>query len=327
MPMRAIVCPDYGPPEILTVEQKDVPEPGPGQVLVEHKAWGINYVDVLMCAGGYQLKPPVPFIPGLEAAGDVVALGTGVDGIAVGDRVMTSGRPGVFAEFCALEKSQVHSLPSTFDYAEGAAFRSAYMTAWNALTHGGNLQAGEVLLVHGAAGGVGLAAVHIGRLLGAMVIATAGSDDKLAVVKAQGADHVINYSDPTVLREAVKGLTDGRGADVIYDPVGGQVAEESLRCMNYGCRVIYIGFTGGAPVNIRSNLLLIKGATAVGFRAGEIGRRIPGLNEKTIATLYTLAEQGRLRPHISHRLEWPNIQAAMRPIEDRSVIGKVVMTR
>jgi NADPH2:quinone reductase len=322
--MRAIVCPDYGPPEILTVEDRPTPEPGPGQVLVQHKAWGINYVDVLMCAGGYQLKPPVPFVPGLEACGDVMAVGAGVEDFAVGDRVMTSGRPGVFCEYYVAGKGQAHRLPSTFDYAEGAAFRSAYMTAWNALTHGGRLEAGDVLLVHGAAGGVGLAAVHVGRLLGAYVIATAGSDEKLKVVKEQGADHVINYTN-TDLREAAKGLTDGRGADVIYDPVGGDIAEQSLRCMNYGCRVVYIGFTGGPPVSVRSNLLLIKGATAVGFRAGEIGRRIPGLNEKTIATLITLAEQGRLRPHISHRIPWPDVQAAMRPIQERAVIGKAVM--
>jgi NADPH2:quinone reductase len=323
--MRAIVCPDYGPPSILTVEEKPDPTPGPGQVVVQHKAWGINFVDVLMCAGGYQHKPPVPFVPGLEAAGDVVALGAGVEDFAIGDRVMTSGRPGVFAELCALDLEQVHRMPSTFDYIQASGFRSAYMTAWNALTHGGRLQAGDVLVVHGAAGGVGLAAVHVGRLLGAQVIATAGSDEKLAVVKAQGADHVINYSDPRVLRDAVKGLTDGRGADVIYDPVGGRVAEESLRCMNYGCRVVYIGFTGGPPAQIRSNLLLIKGATAVGFRAGEIGRRIPGLNEQTVATLTRLAEQGRLKPHVSHKVKWPDIQAAMKPIEDRTVIGKVVM--
>jgi NADPH:quinone reductase len=322
--MRAIVCPDYGPPEILTVEEQPDPTPGPGQVVVQHKAWGINYVDVLMCAGGYQHKPEVPFVPGLEACGDVVALGEGVDSFKVGDRVMTSGRPGVFCELFVADLEQAHHLPSTFDYAEGAAFRSAYMTAWNALTHGGRLQAGEVLLVHGAAGGVGLAAVHVGKLLGAFVIATAGTDEKLAVVKAQGADEVINYT-TTELRDVVKGMTNGRGADVIYDPVGGDIAEQSLRCMNYGCRVVYIGFTGGPPVSVRSNLLLIKGATAVGFRAGEIGRRIPGLNEQTVATLNQLAEQGRLRPHISHRIKWPDIQAAMRPIQDRAVVGKAIM--
>lgn len=322
--MRAIICPDYGPPEILRVEEQPDPTPGPKQVIVQHKAWGINYVDVLMCAGGYQLKPPVPFVPGLEACGDVVAVGAEVEDFKPGDRVTTSGRPGVFCELYAADPGQVHHLPSTFDYAEGAAYRSAYMTAWNALTHGGRLEAGEVLLVHGAAGGVGLAAVHVGKLLGAYVIATAGTDEKLEVVKAQGADFTINYT-TTDLREAVKGHTDGRGADVIYDPVGGDVAEQSLRCMNYGCRVVYIGFTGGPPVSIRSNLLLIKGATAVGFRAGEIGRRIPGLNEKTIATLNTLAEQGRLRPHISHRIKWPNIADAMRPIQERTVIGKAIM--
>ncbi|MEM1161052.1 MAG: NADPH:quinone oxidoreductase family protein [Pseudomonadota bacterium] len=322
--MRVIVCPDYGPPAGLTVEEMPDPVPGPGQVLVRHRAWGINYVDVLMCAGGYQLKPDVPFVPGLEGAGDVIAVGEGASRFAIGDRVMTSARPGAFAELLAVDEAAATPVPAPFDYAEGAAFRSAYMTAWNALTHGANLRPGEVLLVHGAAGGVGLAAVHVGRLLGAIVIAAAGRDDKLAVVAAEGADHTINYRTQD-LRDRVKGLTDGRGADVIFDPVGGQIAEQSLRCMNFGCRILYIGFTGGPPVDIRSNLLLIKGASAIGFRAGEIGRRNPGLNEKTTATLHRLAEVGRLRPHISQRVKWPDVQAAMQPIQNRTVIGKVVM--
>lgn len=322
--MRAVICREFGPPDTLEVEDRPDPEPAPGEVLVRHRAWGLNYVDVLMCAGGYQLKPDLPFVPGLEAAGDVVALGAGVSGVALGDRVMTSARPGAFAELMATPADKVHKIPAPFDHAEGAAFRSAYMTAWNALVHGARLEAGEVLLVHGAAGGVGLAAVHVGRLLGAIVIATAGRDDKLAVVAGEGADHVINYT-ATPLREAVKAVTGGRGADVIYDPVGGDIAEQSLRCMNYGCRILYIGFTGGPPVRIRSNHLLIKGASAIGFRAGEIGRRNPGLNERTMARLIALAEAGRLRPHISHRAPWPDIAAAMRPIVERDVVGKAVM--
>lgn len=321
--MRAIVCHEFGPPEALTVEERPDPEPGPGEVLVHHRAWGLNYIDLLMCAGGYQLKPDLPFVPGIEAAGDVVALGAGVTGRAVGDRVMTMLRPGAFAELVAIPAAAARPIPAPLDHAEGAVFRSAYVTAWNALIHGARLEAGEVLLVHGAAGGVGLAAVHVGRLLGAIVIATAGSDDKLAVVAREGADHVINYAGG--FRDQVKALTGGRGADVVFDPVGGAVAEESLRAMNYGCRILYIGFTGGAPVHVRSNLLLIKGASAIGFRAGEIGRRKPGLNDQTMARLTALAEAGRLRPHISHRVQWPDVQAAMRPIQDRQVIGKVVM--
>jgi NADPH2:quinone reductase len=160
-------------------------------------------------------------------------------------------------------------------------------------------------------------------MMGAIVIGTAGSDAKLDVVKAEGADHVINYTDG--FKDQVKALTGGRGADVIYDPVGGAVAEESFKAMNYGCRILYIGFTGGPPVQIRSNLLLIKGASAIGFRAGEIGRRIPGLNERTMHDLIALAEAGRLRPHISHRTAWPDVAAAMAPIQNRTVIGKSVM--
>jgi NADPH2:quinone reductase len=321
--MRQITCPAYGPPETLEVEEVPTPSPTPGQVLVRHRAWGINYVDMLMCAGGYQLKPDLPFTPGGEAAGDVIALGEGVEGITVGDRVMISGRYGLFAEVAAVDRAGIQPLPTAFDYAQGAAFKSVYMTAWNALNHGAHLRPGEVLLVHGAAGGVGLAAVHIGRMMGAIVIGTAGSDAKLDVVKAEGADHVINYTDG--FKDQVKALTGGRGADVIYDPVGGAVAEESFKAMNYGCRVLYIGFTGGPPVQIRSNLLLIKGASAIGFRAGEIGRRIPGLNERTMHDLIALAEAGRLRPHISHRTAWPDVAAAMAPIQNRTVIGKSVM--
>ncbi len=321
--MRQITCPAYGPPETLEVEEVPTPSPTPGQVLVRHRAWGINYVDMLMCAGGYQLKPDLPFTPGGEAAGDVIALGEGVEGITVGDRVMISGRYGLFAEVAAVDRAGIQPLPTAFDYAQGAAFKSVYMTAWNALNHGAHLRPGEVLLVHGAAGGVGLAAVHIGRMMGAIVIGTAGSDAKLDVVKAEGADHVINYTDG--FKDQVKALTSGRGADVIYDPVGGAVAEESFKAMNYGCRILYIGFTGGPPVQIRSNLLLIKGASAIGFRAGEIGRRIPGLNERTMHDLIALAEAGRLRPHISHRTAWPDVAAAMAPIQNRTVIGKSVM--
>ena len=321
--MRWIICPEYGPPDRLLVDEAPAPVPAPGQVLVRHRAWGINYVDLLMIAGGYQLKPDTPFIPGIEAAGEVIGLGDDVSDLALGDRVMTSARYGLYAEVAAVDRADVRLLPEAFDYAEGAVFRSAYMTAWNALNHGARLRPGEVLLVHGAAGGVGLAAVQIGRLMGAIVIATAGSDEKLEVVQTEGADHVINYTGG--FKDQVKALTGGRGADVIYDPVGGAVAEESFKAMNYGCRILYIGFTGGPPVQIRSNLLLIKGASAIGFRAGEIGRRLPGLNEKSMADLTALVEAGRLRPHISHRTTWPDAVAAFRPMQDRTVIGKSVM--
>lgn len=321
--MQKIVCPAYGPPKTLVVENASAPALAPGQVLVRHRAWGLNYVDLLMCAGGYQLKPDTPFTPGIEAAGDVIAVGKGVDDIAIDDRVMTNARYGLFAEVAAVDRAGVQPLPEAFGYAEGAVFKSAYMTAWNALNHGAHLKPGEVLLVHGAAGGVGLAAVQIGRLMGAIVIATAGSDDKLITVKREGADHVINYSGG--FKDQVKALTGGRGADVIYDPVGGAVAEESFKAMNYGCRILYIGFTGGPPVQIRSNLLLIKGASAIGFRAGEIGRRKPGLNEQSIRDLTALVEAGRLRPHISHSAAWPNVAAAMQPIQERTVVGKSVM--
>ncbi|MEM7267678.1 MAG: NADPH:quinone oxidoreductase family protein [Pseudomonadota bacterium] len=318
--MRAIVCPDYGPPESLRVEERPDPVPGPGQALVRHWAWGVNFVDILMCAGGYQLKPEVPFIPGGEAAGEVVDVGDGAP-FRVGDKVMTARRLGMFAELAVADAGSALAMPAAFDFAEGAAFRSVYMTAWNALTHGARLEAGDKVLVLGAAGGVGLAAVQIAKLKGAEVIAGASSAAKRAAL-ASHADFVIDQS--SGFRDEVKDLSGG-GVDVVVDPVGGEIGEEALRAMAYGCRYLRLGFTAGRPPAIRSNHLLIKGASAIGFRAGEIGRRNPGLNEQTMSDLLALAEAGRLRPHISHRADWPKITAAMRPITNREVIGKSVM--
>ena len=231
--MRAIVCEKLGPPSSLVLrELPDPPDPGPGEIKVAIAARGVQFVDVLMVAGEYQTKPPLPFIPGGEGAGTVLAVGKDVTDFKVGDAVMTRHPSGAFAEMGTISADAALPVPDGLSVEQAAGFRSAYTTAYHALVQRGRLQAGEVLLVHGAAGGIGLAAVQVGKLLGATVIATSGSDEKLAVVAANGADHTINNTDG--FRDRVKELTDGRGADVIYDPIGADVFDESMRCSELG---------------------------------------------------------------------------------------------
>ena len=323
--MRAVVCRRLGTPADLTLEDLPEPQPAEAQVQVEMRAMGLNFVDVLMVAGGYQLKPDLPFVPGLEGAGIVRKLGPGVAGLREGDRVMTAHRPGALAEVTAIDERQARRIPDGVDFATAAVFRSAYHTAYHALVQRGRLQPAEVLLVHGASGGVGLAAVHVGKLLGATVIATGASDEKLAVVKAEGADHVVNLR--SGFRDAVKELTGGRGADVIYDPVGGDVFDESMRCLAWGARILVVGFAGGRAAEARTNHLLIKGASVVGLRAGEIGRRHPEIVEGNMRVLMDWLATGRLRPHISHRFPFERFADAMQVIVERQVVGRVVLER
>ncbi len=241
---RAVVCRELGPPERLRLESFASRSLAAGEVRVAIRAAGLNFPDVLMVAGEYQLKPELPFTPGMEAAGDVVDVGSDVSGVAAGDKVIVKMRHGAFTEEAVVTPAQLAPLPTTFDYAEGATFLAAHGTAYHALVDRGQLKAGETLLVHGAGGGVGLAAVEIGKLLGATVIAAASSEEKLAVAQARGADHlVLTTREP--FRDAVKRITDGRGVDVVFDPVGGEVFENSVRCIAWGARLLVIGFTGG----------------------------------------------------------------------------------
>jgi NADPH2:quinone reductase len=276
-----------------------------------------------MVAGNYQLKPELPFTPGMEAAGDVVEIGRGATGVTLGDRMIVKMRHGAFTEEAVVTPSQLTPLPSSFDYAEGATFLAAHGTAYHALVDRGQLKAGETLLVHGAGGGVGLAAVEIGKLLGASVIAAASSEEKLAVAQARGADHGVLYAREP-FRDAVKRITDGRGVDVVFDPVGGEVFENSLRCIAFGARLLVIGFTGGIG-SAKTNLLLIKGASVLGVRAGEAARRNPAMGEARLKTLLQWAEDGRLRPHVSHRLPLADFAKAMRLLIDRKAIGRVAL--
>jgi NADPH2:quinone reductase len=322
---KAVICRELGPPERLRLETFPAAPLAPGQVRIAIHAAGINFPDILMAAGEYQLKPPLPFTPGMEAAGDVIEINEAT-GVALGDRVIVKMRHGAYADEAIVTPPQLTPLPSTFDYAEGATFLAAHGTAHHALIDRGQLKPGEVLLVHGAGGGVGLAAVEIGKRLGAVIIATASSEEKLAIAKARGADHLVLYTRES-FRDAVKRITEGRGADVVFDPVGGEVFENSMRCIAWGARLLVIGFTGGIGV-ARTNLLMIKGASVLGVRAGEAVRRNPALGEVRIKALLEWAEAGKIRPNISHRLPLEEYAKAMRLLMNRKAIGRVaLMTR
>src|ERR1700744_4803758 len=319
---KAVVCRERGPPGHLRLETFESKPLKPGQVRVAVRAAGINFPDILMAAGEYQLKPELPFTPGREAAGDVVEA-NGADGVAVGDRVIVKLRHGGYSDEAVVSPSQLTPMPATFDYAEGATFLAAHGTGYHGLVDRGQLQPGEVLLVHGAGGGVGLAAVEIGKLLGATVIAAASSEEKLEVAKARGADHLVLYSREP-FRDAVKRITDGRGADVVFDPVGGEIFENSVRCIAWGARLLVICFTGVIGL-ARINLIRNKGARVLCVRAGEAARRNPALGEVRLKQLLAWAEEGKIRPNVSHRLPLEDYAVAMQLLVDRKAIGRVAL--
>jgi len=320
---RAVVCRELGPPEKLRLESFPSRPLRAGEVRVAIRACGLNFPDVLMVAGEYQLKPELPFTPGVEAAGDVTEVDSAVKGVAVGDKVIVKMRHGAYADEAVVAASQLTPMPSTFDYAEAATFLAGHGTAYHALVDRGRIEPGEVLLVHGAGGGVGLAAVQMGKVLGATVIAAASSEEKLEIAKARGADHLVLYSREP-FQDAVKRITGGRGVDVVFDPVGGEIFENSLRCIAWGARVLVIGFTGGIGL-ARTNLLLIKGASVLGVRAGEAVRKNPALGQVRLKTLLQWAEEGKIRPYVSHRVPVEDHAKAMRLLLDRKAIGRVAL--
>ena len=321
--MKAVVCRTLDGPDALVIEDRPLPTPGAGEVLVRVRAASVNFPDYLMTQGLYQLKPELPFVPGMEAAGDIEALGAGVDGWKVGDRVVATMRYGAFAEAVLANAETLMAIPPGFDYATGCAFPAAYLTAYVALRRRDFVKPGEVLLVHGAAGGVGLAAVELGRHFGARVIATVGDDAKADVVRKYGADVVINYRGG--FREKVLEATGGKGADVIYDPVGGDVFDESTRCIAWGGRILVIGFAGGRIADLKTNIALIKGFSVVGVRAGEYGRRDPVAGRENMEALLKLCAEGHIHPHVSHRLPLEKAAEAMKVLAERRVIGKCVV--
>jgi NADPH2:quinone reductase len=329
--VRALLVERLGDPSVLQVKELPTPAPGPTDVLIKVGAASVNFPDVLMLGAGYQHKPELPFVPGMEGAGTIAAIGGEVKDWRVGDRVIFGVRPnlasgGAFAEYVRVpESGNLMRAPEGWSMAEAAAFRVGAVTAYHSLVHRAQLKPREVLLVHGASGGVGLAAVQLGKHLGARVIATGGDDARLAVVSEKGADMVINYR-TTDFVPVVKAVTDGHGADVIYDPVGGEILEKSMRAAAYGARLLVVGFTSGGPSKIMSNHVLIKGLSILGVRAGETVRRGSGdLARDYAAELPRLATLGVMRPHISHRFPMERAADAYRVLIERKVVGKAVI--
>ena len=324
---RAYRCHQFGDyHHNLTIDELPIPEPGAYEVLIETRACAVAFHEMLMVQGLYQLKPPLPFTPGSEASGVVRAIGHAVRCFKPGDRVIGAVRYGAHAEMMVVPEASCFQLPAAFDFAEGAAFLTAYKTAYVALVPRGALKAGETLLVHGASGGVGLAAVELGKHLGAVVIATASTPAKLAVAKEKGADHLIDTSRENV-RAAVKQLTAGRGADVIYDPVGGDLFDESMHCIATFGRLLVIGFASGRIPTVSVNYALIKQISIVGVRAGEYGRQHPAGGAEVNRALFKLAEEGRLRPRVHAHLPFDSLADAFDRLAAREVIGRLVLVK
>ncbi len=323
--MRAVVCRELSGPQSLNVEEVPDPKPGPGEVAIDVAAAGVNFADTLMVTGKYQEKPELPFTPGLELAGRVTALGAGVTGVAPGDRVIGLVDRGAFAEVALVRADEVYPIPDSMDFDIAAGFPITYGTAHGALVWRAELKPGETLLVHGAAGGVGLAAVEVGKALGAEVIATAGGPEKLEIARAHGADHLVDYRSEDI-RERVKALTGGRGADVVFDPVGGEVFMASLRAVAWGGRLLVIGFAAGKVPEIPANLLLVKNLAVLGLYWGAYRQKAPDLLRSQFETLTGWFAEGRLKPLVSHRRDLAETAEALDLLLTRKATGKVVLT-
>ncbi len=322
--MKALLCKEYGPPEKLVLEEIGAVEAGKGQVVVEVKACGVNFPDSLIIEGKYQFKPEMPFAPGSDVAGVVKAVGEGVSRIKVGDPVLAPIGWGGFAEEVAVEEARLIPLPPDLDLITGAAFAMTYATSYHALKDRARLQPGETLLVLGAAGGVGLAAVELGKLMGAKVIAAASSAEKLEVCRQYGADEVINYSTED-LKERLKTLTGGQGADVVYDPVGGAYSEIALRNTAWEGRFLVVGFANGEIPRIPLNLALLKGCSIVGVFFGAFLQREPKRSVQNFQQLLTWIGEGKLKPLVSATYPLAQGGEAISSIAERKVTGKVVV--
>ena len=323
--MKAVLCKSFGPAENLVVEEVASPTPKPNEILLDVHAASVNFPDTLIIEGKYQFKPPLPFSPGGEAAGVVAAIGAKVSHLKVGDRVMGLTGWGSFAEQVAVPAYNVLPIPAQMDFATAAAFGMTYGTSMHALKQRANLQPGETLLVLGAAGGVGLAAVEIGKAMGARVIAAASRAEKLDVAKQAGADELINYSAES-LRDRLKELTGGQGVDVIYDPVGGKLFEEAFRSIAWNGRMLVVGFAAGGDIPaLPANLPLLKGAALVGVFWGAFAQRQPQDNAANFEQLFAWHAEGRLRPLISQRFALEQTAAAIAQLGQRKAMGKLVV--
>ena len=323
--MKAVVCKAWGPPESLVVEDRAPLEAAPCMVVVSVKAANVKFSDTRIIANKYQTKPELPFVPGGEVAGVVKAVGAGVTDWKVGDRVSAQSASGGYAEEVSVEADRLQAVPDGCDYASAAGLTSTYGTSYYALTDRGQLKAGETLLVLGASGGVGLAAVEIGKALGAKVIACASSAEKLAVCQEHGADETINYNTED-MRARVKAITKGKGLDVVYDPVGGDYSELALRDMAWGGRFLVIGFAAGPIPKISLNLALIKGCSIVGVWMGAMTKRDPAQRLTISREMWQLYADGKIKPHVWGSYPLAKAADALNAIGGRQVAGKVVLT-
>ncbi|WP_416909009.1 MAG: NADPH:quinone oxidoreductase family protein [Polymorphobacter sp.] len=322
--MKAVVCVEHGMPEKLVVKEIDTPVPGRGQVRIRVEAAGVNFPDTLIIQNLYQFKPALPFVPGGEAAGVIDAVGEGVSDLKPGDRVVAMTGNGCFAEAVIANRAQVVPVPDGMPADVAAGFTMTYGTSHHALKQRAQLQPGETMLVLGAAGGVGLTAVELGKLMGAKVIAAASSDEKLALTRDYGADETINYARED-LKARVKELTGGRGVDVVYDPVGDRFAEPAFRGIAWNGRYLVVGFAGGAIPSLPLNLPLIKGASIVGVFWGAFTQAEPDVHRANMAKLLDWYKAGRLKPHVSRHFSLDEGPAAIRWMMDRKATGKVVL--
>ena len=323
--VKAVMCTQYGGPELLELSDVDTPIAGPGQAVVDVKACSINFTDVLMIQDLYQYKASVPFIPGGEVAGLVQSVGLGVEGFAVGDPVVVSTTTGGLTEQVAVPAAALSPVPAGVNLIEASGLFYAYGTAYHALKDRADLQAGETLAVLGAAGGVGLAAVDLGRIMGARVIAAASTDEKLELCRQRGADATINY-DTEDLKTALRDLTDGAGADVVYDPVGGKYAEPAVRATAWGGRYLVIGFAAGEIPRIPLNLPLLRGCQIVGVFWGAFAAREPAHRQRTLDELGALWRDGQLRPYVSATYPLERASDALAELATRRATGRVVVT-
>jgi NADPH2:quinone reductase len=323
--MKAVVCEKYGPPDSLVVKDLPSPRAGAGEVVISVKAASVNFPDVLIIENKYQFKPPLPFSPGSELSGVIKEVGPGVSGWKTGDRVLAYTAYGAFAEEVKVESNRLVRLPAKMSFEEGAAFVLTYGTSDHALRDRAALASGETLLVLGAAGGVGVAAIEIGKALGARVIACASTDDKLAVCQEHGADEGINYATED-LRERIKTLTGGKGVDVVYDAVGGPYSEPAFRSIAWRGRLLVVGFAAGDIPKLPLNLALLKGASIVGVFWGDFARREPKAFGESIAQLGRWYAEGKLKPHVSQTFPLAKAVDALKLMAARQVKGKVVLT-
>lgn len=322
--MKAIVCSSYGPPENLSIQDIDQPVAAAGEAIVDVYAASLNFPDGLQIQGKYQFQPPMPFTPGSEIGGIVSSVGEGLTGISVGDRVMATPGLGGLAEQVAVKADALRKIPDGMDLKTAAGFAMTYTTSYHALKQRAQLKPGETLLVLGASGGVGLAAVELGKVMGAKVIAAASTDEKLDFISQFNPDATINYGDGE-LKEKVKELTDGRGADVIYDPVGGDLFDQSCRCINWNGRLLVVGFTSGRIPEYKANLALLKGSSMVGVFLGRFRKEEPAEYETNFAELLAMYSDGKLKPMVTQSFAMEDYVAAFNVFTQRKVMGKVTL--